>query len=243
MKLSFLPRALARHSRSRGWLAGSAIVALSIAGAAIAASSPVSTTAVNASFTATTVSNRSVQTCTGSDGTYELTRATFAGTATSSDPHLNGPITLDVSSVYNTVKTLGWIKAEVRIESSTPGDGTTAKLTAVDNNGTVQGFLVGDGHGNGVTLLANLTGSFTGAGGFTTGSIGTGSATDTAIITSGSCDVSNDDDSGESDSDNGSSSGGQQGSSGVQQGSFGAPHGSIGSPHGLKGPGLGRSDD
>ena len=114
-------------------------------------------------------------------------------------PHLNGAITLDVSSVYNTTKNLGWLKAKVRV-----GNDTSANLTGVNVNGTVQGFMVSGGneHGNSVNLLADATGSFTGQGGFTAGSIGTGAATNTALISTGSCNDSHgggggDDESGE----------------------------------------------
>ena len=244
MKLSSLIHVLPRLSRGKALLAGSALVVVSVAGAAIAASFPASTSAVSASFTATTVTNKNVSTCTGADGTYEYTQATYAGTATSTDPHLSGPITLDVSSVYNTNKNLGWISAGVQVASSTPGDNTFAKLSGVNANGTVQGFMTsGNGgreHGGGTTLFANVTGSFTGAGGFTAGSIGTGTATDTAIITMGSCNApssggggnENDDDSG------GHGSLGSLGSSGTigtgSSGTIGAGQGSIGSFHGLK---------
>ena len=193
MKISSLIHTLPRFSRRKAWFAGSAVVALSVAGVAIAASTPGPTSAVSATFTATTVANKTVQSCTGTDGTYEYTRATYSGTtAGATDPHLNGAITLDVSSVYNTTKNLGWLKAKVRVVSTTPGNDTSANLTGVNVNGTVQGFMVSGGneHGNSVNLLANVTGSFTGAGGFTAGSIGTGAATNTALISTGSCNDS-----------------------------------------------------
>jgi hypothetical protein len=252
MKISSLFHTLPRLTRGKAWFAGSAVVVLSVAGAAVAASSPASTSAVMATFTATSVANKNVQSCTGSDGNYEFTQATYTGTSTSADPHLSGPITLDVSSVYNTSKNLGWVTADVQVASSTAGDSTNAKLTAVDANGTVQGFLVsgkigsgnGDGgHGNGFNLAANVTGSFTGAGGFTAGSLGTGAATDTAVITAGSCKASSD-----GDNDNDNDSGGHS----PTTGSFGTtgatgptgPTGSFGSKHDPKhGPSLGHGDD
>ena len=248
MKISSLIPTLPRLSRKKAWVAGCAVVALSVAGAAIASSVPASTTAVSGTFTATTVTNRTVSTCTGADGTYEYSRATYGGTATSTDPHLSGPITLDVSSVYNTTKSLGWLSARVQIASSTPGDNTDARLSGVNANGTVQGFMSSGGnggHGNGTNLLANVTGSFTSAGGFTAGSIGTGAATDTAIITAGSCNASNDNDGDDDSGGQGSHvglSGSQQGTTG-QQGAIGQ-QGSIGSLHGLKkGLSLGHSDN
>ena len=237
MKIPSLIHTLPRLTRGKAWFAGSAVVVLSVAGAAIAASSPASTSAVTATFSATSVANRTVQSCTGADGSYEFTHATYTGTSTSADPHLSGPITLDVSSVYNTNKSLGWVSADVQVDSSTAGDSTNAKLTAVNANGTVQGFLVSgklghgngnNGHGNGFNLAANVAGSFTGAGGFTAGSLGTGTATDTAVITTGSCNASGD---GDNDDDSGGHS--------SNSGSFGTtgptgPTGSSGSQHDFK---------
>ena len=85
----------------------------------------------------------------------------YSGTAVSTDPRLNGAVTLDVSSVYNTTKNLGWLKAKVRIISSTPGNDLNAKLNGVNVNGSVQGFMMsGDSeHSNNVNLLANVTSS------------------------------------------------------------------------------------
>ena len=129
--------------RRRAWLAGAAVVALTATGVAIAGG-PSTTTQVSATFTATTVMQKDVQTCTGVDGTYEITHATYSGTAVSSDPHLNGPVRIDVKSVYNTTKSLGWLSGKLRVDNSTTGDRAHGNLSAVNVGGQLQGFLSGE---------------------------------------------------------------------------------------------------
>jgi hypothetical protein len=176
-----------RHSRprSKAWLAGAVVAGLAIAGAAIAAG-PSATNPVSATFTATTVVTKNVQTCIGADGTYELTHATYSGTSSSSDPSLNGPIRIDVKSVYNTTKNLGWLNAKLRVNGST-GDNAHGNLSAVNAGGKLQGFLNGTATAPGRHLLANVSASFASATGFGSGQLGTGSATNTAVVSSGSC--------------------------------------------------------
>ena len=120
--------------------------------------------------------------------TYEVTNATYTGTSTSSDPNLNGPIRVTVRSVLNTTKNLGWLRAGVQIDSTTPGDGARATLVAVNSAGTLQGMLLGDESTPGAKLLANVTASFNGATGFASAAVGTGGGTDTAVTFGGSCD-------------------------------------------------------
>ena len=65
-----------------------AVAALAGAGLAVAHGfDSKSVKSVSATFTATTAGNVRTSTCTGSDGhTYATTKATFTGTATSSEP-------------------------------------------------------------------------------------------------------------------------------------------------------------
>ena len=177
---------LQRRLHKRVWLAGAAVAALTIAGVAIAGG-PSTTNSVSATFTATTVVRQHVHTCTGADGTYEITHATYYGTSSSSDPNLNGQIRIDVKSIYNTTKSLGWLNGEVHVDGSTSGDRTHADLSAVNTGGQLQGFLSGSEAGPGNRLLANVSASFASATGFGSGQLGTGTATDTAVVSSGSC--------------------------------------------------------
>ena len=154
---------------------------------------------MSASFYANTLVNSHSQTCTGTNNdSYQLTDATFTGTAASTDTHLAGPLTIHVRSIYDATTNLGSLSADVRVGSTTPPGPPPAPpaqmfhghLTAVNVNGTVQGYLTGD-EGGGVQVQGNVTATFSATGGFssstTPGQFGAGSASDTAIVTSGGC--------------------------------------------------------
>jgi hypothetical protein len=181
-------RSILRWDRShrRAWFAGAAVVALTVTGVAIAGG-PATTNPDTATFAATTVVQKTVQTCAGADGTYEITHATYSGTASSSDPHLNGPIRIDVKSVYNTTKNLGWLSGKVHVDNATTGDRAHGNLSAVNVGGQLQGFLSGEETAPGNRLLANVSASFASATGFGSAQLGTGTATNTAVVSSGSC--------------------------------------------------------
>ena len=179
-----------RKPLAKALLAGAAVLALAVAGVAIAGpgGGASSTSAVSATFVATTVVTQHTDTCTGADGSYVVTHATYTGTSSgSANANLNGPIELDLKSVYNTTSNLGWVSGNVRFNPGTPGDKAHGNLTAVDVSGQLQGFLTGNA-GPGTHLLANVSGAFTSTGGFTTGSLGTGTATNTGLVSSGSCE-------------------------------------------------------
>lgn len=177
---------LQRRLHKRVWLAGAVVAALTIAGVAIAGG-PSTTNSVSATFTATTVVRQHVHTCTGADGTYEITHATYYGTSSSSDPNLNGQIRIDVKSIYNTTKSLGWLSGKLRVDNSTTGDRAHGNLSAVNVGGQLQGFLSGEETAPGNRLLANVSASFASATGFGAGQLGAGTATNTAVVFSGSC--------------------------------------------------------
>jgi hypothetical protein len=185
----------ARRGRARTWIAGGALVALAACGIAAADSALSGASLASATFYANTLSgSTNSQTCTASNSnTIQVTDATFTGTATSTtDPSLNGPLTIRVRSVYDSTTNAGWLTADfvVANSSATPPASFEGRLTAVNDNGTVQGLLRG-GQGAGIDLLGNVTSTFSATGGFgssgSQGSIGTGSATDTAIVSSGTC--------------------------------------------------------
>jgi hypothetical protein len=185
----------ARHGRARTWIAGGALVALTACGIAAADSALSGASLVSATFYANTLAGSTEsQSCTASNSnTIQLTEATFTGTATSTtDPSLNGPLTIRVRSVYDSTTNAGWLTADVMVANSTatPPASFEGRLTAVNDNGAVQGLLRGD-QGAGIELLGNVTSTFSATGGFgssiSQGTIGTGSGNDTAIVSSGSC--------------------------------------------------------
>lgn len=141
--------------------------------------------AVSATFTATTAGKAQTRTCTGADGTYEIVKATYAGTAASDETTLAGPVEIRITSVYNTTTKVGSLEGRLKI-----GDGksrSSAKLWAVNTNGVLDGFVYGEpGHGASA-LLGGLTAGWSAGGGFTDGKLGTGSSTNAAVLAGRAC--------------------------------------------------------
>jgi hypothetical protein len=169
-----------------------AALAAALAATTVALASPGSgrtTKTVSATFAATTIKHLTTTTCTGADGAYQVTNARYDGTATSTDPRLTGTLRVQVRSVVNTTKNLGFVRGTFRVHNSA-GRSTDGSVVGVLSGGTLQAFVTGDLRGDHLgdaDLLGSLTASFTATGGFTSGSLGTGPATDTAIATTGSC--------------------------------------------------------
>jgi hypothetical protein len=150
-------------------VAGSALVA---AGVAVAKGLEVQAVQqVGATFTATTVSKSSARTCTNADGTFVVTKAEYAGTASSSDPALSGPVRLTIESLINTSKNLGVVSGRIRIDTASNRD-TTAGLQAVFANGQLHGLVSGRVKDPSAGLLGDLSSAFSATGGFTNGKIG-----------------------------------------------------------------------
>ena len=159
-----------------------ALSVLALAGIAFAhGGGPASVQAASATFAATTVSHSKSDTCTGADGTYTRTRATYTGTATSTDARLSGPLTVSAMTVYNESTKLGVVVGHFRV------GGTRGVFQAVDSDGSLAGFANGRTRHPHGALLANLSATFDPATGFADGSLGGGSAPDTAVFLSGGC--------------------------------------------------------
>jgi len=160
------------------------IVALATAVAALAAASVAgaayhraqSSQAAAATFAATTVSHSKAHTCTGSDGTYSETTATYAGTAASSDSRLAGNLTIRAHSVVGS-DGLGWLDGSFRTAGGTHGN-----VHAALSGGHAVGTLVGEVRKPEGKVVASISGDFTPAGGFSAGSLGTGSAAGAGIV-------------------------------------------------------------
>jgi len=185
----------ARRGRAHTWVAGGALVALTACAVAAANSELSGASLVSATFYANTLSGSTTsQTCTASNAnTIQVTDGTFTGSATSTtDPSLNGPLTIRVRSVYDSTTNAGWLSADFSVanSSASPPASFEGRLSAVDDNGSVQGLLSGY-RGGGVQLLGNVTSSFSSTAGFgssgSQGTIGSGSATDAAAMSSGFC--------------------------------------------------------
>ena len=160
-----------------------------LAGAGVAAASHRSQTTQRATstFAAAAVTQSRSSTCTSTDGVYQDTTATYTGTSTSSDARLNGTVTIRVRSILNTTTQLGWLSGSLSVRSSS-GPSTSAELDGALAGGQATGFLRGNGHRDEAKLMASFSAAFTPGGGFASGQLGAGGATNAGVFfTSGSC--------------------------------------------------------
>jgi hypothetical protein len=177
-------------SRKRLLLIGPlAAAALAATGVALAAqlNSP-GAQAAEASFNATSVSHARLTTCTvnGSD-TFAATLATYAGTATSNDPRLNGTLTIRAASLVDTNTGLGRVVGVFHIRNAS-GVGSHGSINAVVGNGDATGAAIGRVNGPAGQLAATLSSPFdpaAGFGGSSSGSLGTGTAAGTGVVLNG----------------------------------------------------------
>jgi hypothetical protein len=164
-------------SKKRFALLGLVVAAaLAVAGVAAAHRGAPSVQAVSASFDATTVAQRYLTTCSVNGGdTFQATRATYTGTATSSDPRLTGALTIRAWSLVDTTNGVGHLYGTFRIKGTdrNRAHGTlNAALAGGKASGLARGFVRGRwGH-----IVASLGASFDPTAGFSSGSIGTGTA-------------------------------------------------------------------
>lgn len=163
------------------------VVALVLTGFAVAkVKESKKTAAVEATFTATATADRKTRQCTGADGTYNVTRGVYEGTA-AGDPLLAGKVTVRTESVVNATSGLGWTKGHVAFRDADGKLKAKASLVAVNTGSTnLNGFLNGrvkeGGH-----LLANFSAAFSADGSTLTGALGSGAAVNSAILTKGGC--------------------------------------------------------
>jgi hypothetical protein len=165
-----------------------ALVAAAVAAAGVAAATrhAQTTQAAAADFSAGSVSRSHSQTCVSSDGTYQLTTATYTGTATSSDARLNGTLEIRASSVVNTTTNLGFLDGTLRVRGTNTGASGT--IHAAIANGTAVGSVSGQGSRPEAKLVASLSAAFSPAGGFASGKLGAGSTGGAGVLyTRGEC--------------------------------------------------------
>jgi hypothetical protein len=164
------------------------LVAAAVATAGVAAATRHSQTtqAAAADFSAGSVSRSQSETCVSSDGTYQLTTATYTGNSISSDPRLNGTLEIRASSVVNTTTKLGWLDGRLRIRGTNAGASGT--IHAAIANGAAVGSVSGQGSRPEAKLVASLSAAFSPAGGFASGKLGAGSTGGAGVLyTRGDC--------------------------------------------------------
>jgi hypothetical protein len=157
-----------------------AVAAVAAVGVAAATRHTQSTQAAAADFTAGSVTKSHTETCAASDGAYQLTTATYTGTATSSDARLNGSVEFRVSSVVNTTTKLGFLDGTLRVRGT--NGGASGTIHAAIANGAAVGSLVGQGTQPEAKLIASISAAFTAATGFASGKIGSGSANGAGML-------------------------------------------------------------
>ena len=150
--------------------------ALAVAGVAAAHRGAPSVQSVSASFDATTVSQHYLTTCSVNGGdTFQATRATYTGTATSSDPRLTGALTIRAWSLVDTTNGVGHLFGTFRIVGA-GNDRAHGTLNAAVAGGQASGLARGFVRGRWGHIVASLGASFDPIAGFSSGSIGTGTA-------------------------------------------------------------------
>lgn len=161
-------------------LGAAALAALAVTSAAVAHLRSGDASQVSATLSAPTATNVETRTLTCEGETIEITTGRYSGTATSSTADLSGPVELRVKSVYNVTKNLGWIDGRLTIRAA--DDRTHAHFSAVNVNGTLDGWLRGSaGRGDG-TVFGSFAGAFSKTGGLASGTLGSGSSANTALI-------------------------------------------------------------
>jgi hypothetical protein len=144
---------------------------------------------VSATFTATTANGVRTTTCTGADGSYAQSRGTYSGSATSTEPSLNGPARITAESLVNTTTGVGTVSGEVRIDTA-DGRHTSARFDGVLTHGSVVGLAEGGVRGRDeASLVANMSADFTAAGGFANGKFGGTAAGDAVLVMRGGCEA------------------------------------------------------
>lgn len=164
-----------------------AAAALAAAGVALAGGGTQAQT-VSATFSAATVKNARLTTCTIDGGdTFATTLATYKGTATSTDPRLDGTFTIRAESLVDTTTGLGRVAGVFHIQGAS-GVGANGSLNAAVANGTANGSVIANVRGPGGRFFATLTSPFDPSAGFgasSAGSIGTGTIPGTGVLVSG----------------------------------------------------------
>jgi hypothetical protein len=163
-----------------------AAAAIAATGVAAATRHTQATQPAAADLNAASVSRSHTETCTAADGTYQQTTATYQGTATSSDPRLNGALEIRATSVVNTTSKLGWLEGTLRIRGTNAG--AVGTVRGAISNGTLVGSVVGEGQRPEAKLIASISAGFGQSTGFASGKLGSGSANGAGILYSrGDC--------------------------------------------------------
>lgn len=150
--------------------------ALAAAGVAAAHRGAPSVQSVTAEFNATAVSQHYLTTCSVNGGdTFQATRATYTGTATSADPRLAGTLTIRAWSLVDTTNGVGHLFGHFRIQG-VGNERAHGTLNAAISGGKASGLARGFVRGRWGHVVASLGATFDPTAGFSSGSIGSSTA-------------------------------------------------------------------
>lgn len=139
-----------------------------IVGAALATQPRPETADVSAAFTANQT-RMSTRTCDVDGNTFRITRSTWRGTATSSEPRLSGALVITTRTVLNETTGDGWASGTWRTVNDTVGNPRTraksnARLQAVIDNGNhLDGLATGETRRPYSRLLGNFSATIVGS--------------------------------------------------------------------------------
>ncbi|HEY2353513.1 MAG TPA: hypothetical protein VGH79_01265 [Gaiellaceae bacterium] len=163
-------------------LAALAVAALVTAGIAIATVKVGGVEGVSATLNATTVVKSVQKSCTVNGGdTYTYTRATYSGTAASSEARLNGPFVVHAQSMIDDTTGVGAVIGDFRVRGPGHPD-AYGRIEASVSGGQLSGSVRGHAEKPWGELFAGINGAFTASGGFASDNLGSGSGTDSGVI-------------------------------------------------------------
>lgn len=164
-----------------------ATAALATAGLALATLSSSGVSATTATFSAAKQRSET-RTCTGNGDTYEITNGRYAGTIDFADPNsdLDGPVQIQVRSVLNKTKGVGYIQGWLRVKDD-DRRGHGAFVGTLDGSGNVDGFFQGRVNRKYAVLLGGVSATFSADGGFTQGKLGNGTTSLPAVLAGRPC--------------------------------------------------------
>jgi hypothetical protein len=164
-----------------------ATAALATAGLALATLNASGVSATTATFSAAKQRSET-RTCTGNGDTYEITNGRYAGTIDFADANndLDGPVLIQVRSVLNKTKGVGYIQGWLRTKDD-DRRGHGAFVGTLDGSGNVDGFFQGRVNRKYAVLLGSVSATFSADGGFTAGKLGGGTTSLPAVLAGRPC--------------------------------------------------------
>lgn len=190
-------------------LTGAALVAAGVAAAHDGGAPGVQAAA--ATFDATTVSDVSSSSCTATNGdTLVQTEASYAGTSTSADTQLGGPLVIHAESLVDTTTGAGVVKGRFEIgPDGSANDGSFEAAIAGTNTAGLAEMELQSPDGK---FTGSFSSTFDPQAGFSGGSLGAGTSSGAGVVLSSDQGCSSSDQGGgDGDGDQGGSGGGDQG--------------------------------